>query len=475
MSASSSFASSAASAATRIEKDSLGDVPVPADHLWGAQTERSRQNFRIGIEKMPPALIEAFAVLKLCAARANRDLGVLKPELAGAIEQAAEEVIAGKWPDEFPLSVWQTGSGTQTNMNLNEVIANRAIQILGGEVGSKKPVHPNDHVNASQSSNDSFPTAMHIAATRAIQQKLLPALEQLQQTFARKVEAFADIVKVGRTHLQDAVPLTLGQEFSGYMTQVADAQSRLQQAMLRAMPVPQGGTAVGTGLNSPDGFAAGFARALADYTGLPFEPAPNRYALQAAHDALADLSGAMNTTASSFLKIARDFMLLGSGPRAGFAELILPANEPGSSIMPGKVNPTQAEALAMVCCRVIGNHTTVTLANSLGTLELNAYKPVIIYSVLQSVTLLADAAASFAEHMVEGVEPDRARIQELLERSLMSVTALNPHIGYDKAAEIAKLAVKQNLSLREAAIASGHVDEAQFNQWIDFKGMTREV
>ena len=386
-----------------------------------------------------------------------------------------EAAIAGKWPGEFPLSVWQTGSGTQTNMNLNEVIANRAIQLLGGEVGSKKPVHPNDHVNCSQSSNDSFPTAMHIAATRAIQQTLLPSLEKLQQTFAKKVEAFDDIVKVGRTHLQDAVPLTLGQEFSGYMTQVADAQSRLQQAMLRAMPVPQGGTAVGTGLNAPPGFAVAFARALATYTSLPFEPAPNRYALQAAHDALADLSGALNTTASSFLKIARDFMLLGSGPRAGVAELQLPANEPGSSIMPGKVNPTQAEALAMVCCRVIGNHTTVTLANSLGTLELNAYKPVIIYSLMQSVTLLADAASSFAEHMVEGVEPDRARIQELLERSLMSVTALNPHIGYDKAAEIAKLAVKKNLSLREAAIASGHVTNEQFDQWIDFKAMTKEV
>lgn len=463
------------STATRIEKDSLGDVAVPADHLWGAQTERSRQNFRIGTEKMPPALIEAFAVLKLCAARANRELGVLKPEVADAIERAAEEVIAGKWPAEFPLSVWQTGSGTQTNMNLNEVISNRAIQMLGGEVGSKKPVHPNDHVNASQSSNDSFPTAMHIAATRAIQQTLLPSLEKLQQTFARKVEAFADIVKVGRTHLQDAVPLTLGQEFSGYMTQVADAQSRLQQAMLRAMPVAQGGTAVGTGLNAPQGFAAAFAKALAGYTGLPFEPAANRYALQAAHDALADLSGALNTTASSFLKIARDFMLLGSGPRAGFAELQLPANEPGSSIMPGKVNPTQAEALAMVCCRVIGNHTTVTLANSLGTLELNAYKPVIVYSLLQSVTLLADAASSFAEHMVEGVEPDRARIQELLERSLMSVTALNPHIGYDKAAEIAKLAVKKNLSLREAAIDSGHLTNEQFDQWIDFKALTKEV
>ncbi|EHP41712.1 fumarate hydratase [Cupriavidus basilensis OR16] len=461
--------------ATRIETDSLGDVPVPARHLWGAQTERSRQNFRIGSETMPPALIEAFAILKLCAARANRELRVLKPEPAHAIEAAAQEIIAGKWPGEFPLSVWQTGSGTQTNMNLNEVIANRANQLLGGEPGTKQPVHPNDHVNASQSSNDSFPTAMHIAANRAIQLQLLPALETLQQALGRKVDAFADIVKVGRTHLQDAVPLTLGQEFSGYEAQVGDAQSRLLQAMLRAMPVPQGGTAVGTGLNAPHGFAAAFARALSDYTGLPFEPAPNRYALQASHDALADLSGALNTTASSFLKIARDFMLLGSGPRAGFAELILPANEPGSSIMPGKVNPTQAEALAMVCCRVIGNHTTVTLANGLGTLELNAYKPVIIYSLLQSVTLLADAAVSFAERLVEGLQADRERIAEMLARSLMPVTALNPHIGYDRAAAIAKLALERNLSLREAALASGHVTAAQFDAWIDLQGMTREV
>lgn len=461
--------------ATRIETDSLGDIPVSARHLWGAQTERSRQNFRIGSETMPPALIEAFAILKLCAARANRELRVLTPELAHAIEAAAQEIIAGKWPGEFPLSVWQTGSGTQTNMNLNEVIANRAIQLLGGEPGAKQPVHPNDHVNASQSSNDSFPTAMHIAATRAIQLQLLPALERLQQALGRKVDAFSDIVKVGRTHLQDAVPLTLGQEFSGYEAQVGDAQSRLRQAMLRAMPVPQGGTAVGTGLNAPHGFAAAFARALSDYTGLPFEPAPNRYALQASHDALADLSGALNTTASSFLKIARDFMLLGSGPRAGLAELILPANEPGSSIMPGKVNPTQAEALAMVCCRVIGNHTTVTLANGLGTLELNAYKPVIIYSLLQSVTLLADAAASFAERMVQGVQADRERIAEMLGRSLMPVTALNPYIGYDRAAEIAKLAVTRGLPLREAALASGHVTAAQFDAWIDLKGMTKEI
>lgn len=462
-------------AATRIEKDSLGEVPVPAEHLWGAQTERSRQNFRIGSEKMPPALIEAFAVLKLCAARANRELKVLDEQIAGAIERAAEEIIEGRWPQEFPLSVWQTGSGTQTNMNLNEVIANRAIQMLGGTVGSKSPVHPNDHVNASQSSNDSFPTAMHIAAARAVQRELLPALETLQETLGAKVDEFADIVKVGRTHLQDAVPLTLGQEFSGYQAQVAHAQVRMQQAVLRAMPVPQGGTAVGTGLNAPAGFATAFARALADYTGLPFEPAPNRYALQAAHDALADLSGALNTTASSFLKIARDFMLLGSGPRAGFAELQLPANEPGSSIMPGKVNPTQAEALAMVCCRVIGNHTAITLANGLGTLELNAYKPVIAYSLLQSVTLLADASASFAEHMVAGVQADRERIAELLERSLMPVTALNPHIGYDKAAEIAKLAVHRNLSLREASIESGHLTDEQFEQLIDLKGMTREI
>lgn len=461
---------------TRTEHDSLGDIQVPADHLWGAQTERSRQNFRIGIERMPGELIEAFAVLKRSAAQANRELGVLPPVLAASIEAAAQEIIEGRWPDEFPLSVWQTGSGTQTNMNLNEVIARRAAELLPKQAAKDAGitrVHPNDHVNASQSSNDSFPTAMHIAAVRQTHGLLLPALEHLLQTLERKVEAFADVVKVGRTHLQDAVPLTLGQEFSGYAAQTADARVRIEAAMQRALAVPQGGTAVGTGLNAPEGFARAFAAALAGQTGLPFTPATNRFALQASHDALLDVSGALNTSASAFLKIARDFMLLGSGPRAGLGELILPANEPGSSIMPGKVNPTQAEALAMVCTRVIGNHVTITLANTLGTLDLNAYKPVIAYSLLQSIRLLADALNSFATHMVAGVEPDRERIAELLARSLMPVTALNPHIGYDRAAEIAKLAMRDGLSLRDAAIASGHVTAEQFDQWVVPADMTR--
>lgn len=460
---------------TRTERDSLGEVDVPADRMWGAQTERSRQNFRIGGERMPDELIRAFAVLKRSAAEANGDLGVLPSALAACIATAAQEVADGRWPEEFPLVVWQTGSGTQTNMNLNEVIARRAAELLqasaGADAGSAR-VHPNDHVNASQSSNDSFPTAMHIAAVQQTHGALLPALAYLQDTLEDKVAAFADVVKVGRTHLQDAVPLTLGQEFSGYAAQIADARSRIATALERALAVPQGGTAVGTGLNAPAGFAAAFAAALSRHTGLTFTPAANRFALQAAHDALVDLSGALNTSASALLKIARDFMLLGSGPRAGFGELLLPANEPGSSIMPGKVNPTQAEALAMVCTRVIGNHTTITLANGLGTLDLNAYKPVIAYSLLQSIRLLADAVRSFATHMVAGVEADRARIAELLARSLMPVTALNPHIGYDRAAEIAKLAMRDGLSLRDAALASGHVTAEEFDRWVVPADMT---
>lgn len=461
---------------TRTERDSLGEVEVPAERMWGAQTERSRQNFRIGGERMPDELIRAFAVLKRSAAEANGDLGVLPLPLAACIATAAQEVADGRWPEEFPLVVWQTGSGTQTNMNLNEVIARRATALLlQADAGADAPVarvHPNDHVNASQSSNDSFPTAMHIAAVQQTHHALLPALAYLQQSLEDKVAAFADIVKVGRTHLQDAVPLTLGQEFSGYAAQTADARTRIAAALDRALAVPQGGTAVGTGLNAPAGFAAAFAAALSRHTGLVFTPAPNRFALQAAHDALVDLSGALNTSASALLKIARDFMLLGSGPRAGLGELLLPANEPGSSIMPGKVNPTQAEALAMVCTRVIGNHTTITLANGLGTLDLNAYKPVIAYSLLQSIRLMADAVHSFATHMVAGVEADRARIAELLARSLMPVTALNPHIGYDRAAEIAKLAMRDGLSLRDAALASGHVTAEQFDQWVVPGNMT---
>ncbi|HVL10351.1 MAG TPA: class II fumarate hydratase [Burkholderiaceae bacterium] len=462
---------------TRTERDSLGEVQVPAERMWGAQTERSRQNFRIGGERMPDELIRAFAVLKRSAAEANGELGVLPPPLAACIAAAAQEVADGRWPEEFPLVVWQTGSGTQTNMNLNEVIARRATALLQADTGTAGSatvvrVHPNDHVNASQSSNDSFPTAMHIAAVQQSHSALLPALAYLQETLEDKVAAFADVVKVGRTHLQDAVPLTLGQEFSGYAAQTADARTRITAALERALAVPQGGTAVGTGLNAPAGFAAAFAATLSRHTGLTFVPAANRFALQAAHDALVDVSGALNTSASALLKIARDFMLLGSGPRAGFGELLLPANEPGSSIMPGKVNPTQAEALAMVCTRVIGNHTTITLANGLGTLDLNAYKPVIAYSLLQSIRLLADAVRSFATHMVAGVEADRARIAELLARSLMPVTALNPHIGYDRAAEIAKLAMRDGLSLRDAALASGHVTAEQFDQWVVPASMT---
>jgi fumarate hydratase class II len=450
---------------TRIEHDSLGSIEVPTQRMWGAQTERSRQNFRIGEERMPDELIRAFGLLKWCAAEANGQLGVLPSLLADAIGTAAREVADGRWPEEFPLVVWQTGSGTQTNMNLNEVIARRATALLS-EGNPAIQVHPNDHVNAGQSSNDSFPTAMHIAAVQQAQGSLLPALQHLKEMFDAKSVAFADVIKVGRTHLQDAVPLSLGQEFSAYAAQTEDAYSRVLYAVERALAIPQGGTAVGTGLNAHPGFAQAFATALSIKTGFNFVPAANRFALQAAHDALVDLSGALNTSASAFLKIARDFILLGSGPRAGLGELLLPANEPGSSIMPGKVNPTQAEALAMVCTRVMGNHTTITIANSLGTPDLNAYKPVIAYSLLQSIRLLADAVLSFATHMVAGVEADRARIADLLARSLMPVTALNPHIGYDRAAEIAKLAVRENLSLRDAALKSGHVTAEQFDQWV---------
>ncbi|MFZ5512406.1 MAG: class II fumarate hydratase [Pseudomonadota bacterium] len=462
-----------AKSATRIESDTLGPVEVPAERLWGAQTERSRRNFRIGSEKMPAELIEAYAILKLCAARANRKLGVLEPRIAAAVEQAAQEIVDGLWPQEFPLSVWQTGSGTQTNMNLNEVIANRAIQILGGEPGTKDPVHPNDHVNRSQSSNDSFPTAMHIAAARQVDGCLLPALRRLNQALDDKAREFDDIVKVGRTHLQDAVPITLGQEFSGYAAQVNQSVARIEAALPWVLQVAQGGTAVGTGLNAPPGFAQAFVEELADYTRLTFVSALNPFEAQAAHDALVHLSGALNTTAASLGKIARDIMLLASGPRAGLAELILPANEPGSSIMPGKVNPTQAEALAMVCAQVAGNHATITLAGSLGNLELNAYKPVITLNLLQSLRLLADASLSFAENCIAGLRADRVRIAEQLGRCLMLVTALNPHIGYDKAAEIAKKAYAENLSLREAAIASGHVTGEQFDRWVVPLSMVR--
>ncbi|MBW7849405.1 MAG: class II fumarate hydratase [Rhodospirillales bacterium] len=457
---------------TRTETDSLGAVEVPAERYWGAQTQRSLTNFRIGSERMPAPLIRALGLQKKAAAIANRDLGLLDDRLSNAICAAAAEVIAGTLADEFPLVVWQTGSGTQTNMNANEVIAARANEMLTGRRGGKEPVHPNDHVNMGQSSNDSFPTAMHVAAVEQIHDWLLPALLLLRETLAAKAEEFADVVKIGRTHLQDATPLTLGQEFSGYAAQASYGIERLRDALPRLLRVAQGGTAVGTGLNAAIGFETRFATALSDLTRLPFVPAPNKFEALAAHDAMVELSGALNTIAVSLMKIANDIRLLGSGPRSGLGELRLPENEPGSSIMPGKVNPTQAEAMAMVCAQVMGNHVTVTVAGAGGHLELNTYKPVIAYDVLQSIGLLAGAARSFASNCVAGIAADRERIADLVERSLMLVTALAPHIGYDKAAAIAKKAHHENLSLRQAALALGFVSDDEFDRWVRPETMT---
>ncbi|MEQ9330892.1 class II fumarate hydratase [Thalassobaculum sp.] len=453
-------------AATRTETDSLGAVEVPADRYWGAQTQRSLDNFPIGGERMPAALIHAFALQKQAAARANRRLGALEPGIADAIEGAAAAIAAGELDDEFPLVVWQTGSGTQTNMNLNEVIANRANEALGSERGGKSPVHPNDHVNRSQSSNDSFPTAMHVAAIREIHGRLMPGLGRLHAALAGKAEAFADIVKIGRTHLQDATPLRLGDAVGAWAHQVAMGIERVEATLPRLYRVAQGGTAVGTGVNAPEGFATAFAEELAALTGLPFVTAPNKFEALAAHDAVVEASGALNTVAVSLMKIANDVRLLGSGPRCGLGELILPANEPGSSIMPGKVNPTQAEALTQVCARVMGNHATVTIAGASGHMELNVFKPVMIDALLQSARLLGDAAASFAERCVEGLEADRDRIADLLGRSLMLVTALAPHIGYDAAAKIAKTAHADGSTLREAALRLGLVGADDFDRWV---------
>src|SRR5450432_2796075 len=411
---------------TRSETDSFGPIEVPADRYWGAQTERSRQNFRIGHDRMPMAIVRALGIVKLAAAETNRELGLLDARRSGAITRAAREVIDGKLDDHFPLVVWQTGSGTQTNMNLNEVIANRANELLGGELGAKTPVHPNDHVNMSQSSNDSFPTAMHIAAAMGIVGDLIPALSELLRALRKKQKAFAHIVKIGRTHTQDATPLTLGQEFSGYAAQVESGIARLQTAVKDLYPLAQGSTAVGTGLNSKPKFAKAFARHVARMTKLPFTSAANKFEALASNDAYVFAHGAINSMATGLFKIANDIRLLGSGPRSGLGELILPENEPGSSIMPGKVNPTQAEALTMVCTQVFGNQTTVTVAGSQGHFELNVFKPVIANAVLQSVRLLGDAAASFREHCIEGLEANRGRIAELLGRSLMLVTALAP-------------------------------------------------
>ncbi len=451
---------------TRIETDSMGAIEVPADRYWGAQTQRSLQNFRIGGERMPEALIQAIGIQKKAAALANMALGELDSRIGDAIVRAAEEVVSGELSDHFPLVVWQTGSGTQTNMNANEVIANRAIEMLGGAIGSKKPVHPNDHVNRGQSSNDSFPAAMHIAAAREIDGRLLPALRRLLSALEDKAAEFADIVKIGRTHTQDATPLTLGQEFSGYATQVRKGIVRVQEALRGLLELAQGGTAVGTGLNTRAGFAEAFAAEAAKITGLPFVTAQNKFEALAAHDAIVEVSGALNVLAVSLNKIANDIRFLASGPRSGLGELILPANEPGSSIMPGKVNPTQTEALTMVCAQVFGNHVTITFAGASGHFELNVFKPVLIFNLLQSVRLLADAAASFTENCVVGIEADRSRIAELMRRSLMLVTALNPHIGYDNAAKIAKKAHADGTTLKEAAVELGIVKPEQFDQWV---------
>jgi fumarate hydratase class II len=449
---------------TRRETDSFGPIDVPADRYWGAQTERSRRNFRIGGERMPDPVIRALAIVKCAAARTNMALNELDSERGEVIIRAAQEIIDGKLDGNFPLVVWQTGSGTQTNMNVNEVISNRAIEMLGGAVGSKSPVHPNDHVNKSQSSNDSFPTAMHIAAVTEIHRVLLPGMRRLESALEEKSKAFADIVKIGRTHLQDATPVTLGQEFSGYVTQVRYGIARVEAALPRLYQLAQGGTAVGTGLNSPPEFAARFAEEVAKMTGLPFVTAPNKFEALAAHDAVVEMSGALNTVAASLYKIAQDVRLLGSGPRSGIGEVHLPENEPGSSIMPGKVNPTQCEALTMVCTQVMGNHVAITVAGSQGNFELNVFKPVLIYNLLQSIRLLGDAAESFAEHCIEGIEADRVRIADLLQRSLMLVTALAPIIGYDNAAKVAKTAHKNGTTLREEAVNLGFVTEAEFDR-----------
>lgn len=448
---------------TRTETDTMGAIEVPADRYWGAQTERSRQNFPIGGERMPIALTRAFGVQKKAAALANMALGELDAGIGEAIVAAADEVIEGKLDDHFPLVVWQTGSGTQTNMNANEVIANRAIELLGGTIGSKQPVHPNDHVNRGQSSNDSFPTAMHIAGAGEITGALVPALRHLHDALADRAKAFEHIVKIGRTHLQDAVPLTLGQEFGAYATQVANGITRIEAALPSLLALAQGGTAVGTGLNAKPGFAEAFAAEVARLTGLPFVTAPNKFEALASNDAIVEASGALNTVAASLFKIASDIRLLGSGPRSGLSELALPENEPGSSIMPGKVNPTQAEALTQVCVQVFGNHTAITFAGASGHFQLNVFKPVMIYNLLQSIRLLADASRSFADRCVVGLQANEARIRELVERSLMLVTALNRHIGYDNAAKIAKKAHREGITLREAAAALGLVSPDQFD------------
>jgi fumarate hydratase class II len=449
--------------ATRTETDSMGAVDVPADRLWGAQTQRSLHHFAIADDHIPKAVIRSMALLKKAAALVNMDLGKLSPEYAQFIATAADEIVEGRHDVEFPLYVWQTGSGTQTNMNVNEVISNRANELAGGERGSKQPIHPNDHVNMSQSSNDTFPTAMNIAAVEEVVRRLIPSVRALRDSLAKRADDFAGIVKIGRTHLQDAVPLTLGQEFSGYVAQLDADLERLEMVLPGLYELAIGGTAVGTGINTHPEFAERAAAKIAELTGLPFVSAPNKFAALAAHDALVMASGALRTLAVSLMKIANDIRWLGSGPRAGIGELVLPENEPGSSIMPGKVNPTQSEAMTMVCVQVIGNDTAVAMAGSMGNFELNVFKPVMIFNFLHSVDLLTDVCRTFREFCVEGLQPDRDRIQEHVEQSLMLVTALTPVIGYDKAAEIAKKAHHEGTTLREATLALGYLSADEFD------------
>jgi fumarate hydratase, class II len=450
----------------RVESDSMGKIEVPADHYWGAQTERSLLHFAIGHDIMPRSIIRATGILKKAAAEVNRDLGQLKPELADLIVRAADEVISGTLDAEFPLRIWQTGSGTQTNMNANEVISNRAIEMAGGEMGSKKPIHPNDHVNMSQSSNDTFPTAMHIAAAEELTHRLLPAVTKLRDAVRKKQQEIDDIVKIGRTHLMDAVPLTMGQEFSGYIAQLDQGLARIKAVLPDVLELAIGGTAVGTGLNTHREFADRCAARIAQLTGLKFSAAPNKFAALAAHDALVMASGALKTLACSLMKIANDIRWMGSGPRCGLAELSLPENEPGSSIMPGKVNPTQSEAMTMVCAQVMGNDAAIGFAGSQGNFELNVFKPVIIHNLLHSITLISDACGLFAKYCVDGIVPNREKIKHYLESSLMLVTALSPHIGYDNAAKVAKHAHEKGITLRHACIELGFLKGEDFDRLV---------
>ena len=451
---------------TRTERDSIGPVEVPSDRYYGAQTQRSFENFKIGGERFPREFIRAYGILKKAAASVNNEFGILEESTKSAIHNAVGEVIEGKLDDHFPLVVWQTGSGTQTNMNFNEVIANRAIEMLGGELGSKDPVHPNDHVNMSQSTNDTFPTAINIAAVESIHQQLVPAMQQLRDTLDEKAKAFSTIVKLGRTHLQDATPLSLGQEFSGYVSALDHGLNRVEKALDHCYELAMGGTAVGTGINSVEGFGIAVAKEIAEITGLPFRTAENKFEALGGQDCIVELSGALKVVAVSLFKIANDIRWLASGPRSGIGEISIPANEPGSSIMPGKVNPTQCEALTMLCTQVIGNDTTITLAGASGNFELNVYRPVIAYNILQSIRLLADGCRSFSKHAVAGIKPNQERIDHNLYNSLMLVTALNPHIGYDKAAEVAKKAFKDKSTLRDAIIQLDYMSGEDFDRLV---------